>query len=368
MNVILTLWFFCIFGKIFYWCRSAQVLKDKSVLPGISADLPAVSIVVVAKNEAENLERNLPFLIDQDYEDCEIIVVDDHSKDNTKAILEKFADGEKFKKRVQYLSLKEGETGKKQGLIRGIASASGNWLALTDADCRPASRLWLKKAMSHHHSNDVVLGYGAYAARKGWLNKFIRFETWFVGSTYLTFAANGVPYMGVGRNLFYSMATFDESDKMTTHLDLLSGDDDLFISSLPDKTRFEVSLDPDSFTISEPKKSLLAFFQQKQRHISTSIRYKPKTRLWLTVLHASHIGSYILALAMLFYSVTLGAICLFSTFALSHVSYKPILNRFGHKDLVLFAAVLDFFLVFFYLLLSVFIFSKPKKWIQNDLH
>ena len=67
--------------------------------------------------------------------------------------------------------------GKKFPLSMGIKTAKYEVVLLTDADCVPASELWIQK-MQDGFSNgiDIVLGYGAYYKRPGLLNKLVRFE------------------------------------------------------------------------------------------------------------------------------------------------------------------------------------------------
>lgn len=92
--------------------------------------LPALSIIIPARNEASNLEKLLPSLNDLDYPGTlEIIVVDDNSTDQTTSVALK--QGTKV---IQLKGLIEGWTGKSLACHRGALAASGEWLLLTDAD------------------------------------------------------------------------------------------------------------------------------------------------------------------------------------------------------------------------------------------
>jgi glycosyltransferase involved in cell wall biosynthesis len=93
-----------------------------------------VSIIVPACNEEACLAACLESLVAQDYPSCEIIVVDDHSSDNTRAIASGFP--------VRVISaapLPAGWSGKCNAVWTGAKIATGKWLLFTDADTRHAA-------------------------------------------------------------------------------------------------------------------------------------------------------------------------------------------------------------------------------------
>lgn len=95
---------------------------------------PKVSVIVPARDESRILSQSLQSLLDLDYPDLEIILVDDHSTDSTRDIALKFS---KQDSRLQVLSgaeLPPDWQGKCWALQQGAAVAKGNWLLFTDAD------------------------------------------------------------------------------------------------------------------------------------------------------------------------------------------------------------------------------------------
>jgi len=172
-------------------------------------EIVPVSVVICARNEAENLEKYLPMILEQDYPDFEVIVVNDCSDDETEDVLKKLK--EKYP-HLRTTFLKEQEKfwhGKKLALTVGIKAARNEWLLLTDADCAPSSNEWIK-IMASHFSDDkaIVLGYGGYLEYPGLLNRLIRYEAAFVALQYFSYALCRMPYMGVGRNLAYRKSLF----------------------------------------------------------------------------------------------------------------------------------------------------------------
>src|SRR5690606_25703466 len=148
-----------------------------------------VSIIICAHNEQENLKTYLPAILEQDYSNFEVIVVNDCSGDDTKWVLKDFTE--------KYAHLKVGEIkehiqlkhSKKFALTMGIRGAQHTYLLMTDADCQPSSRLWLKEmASSFLENKEIVLGYSPYFKFPGFLNRLIRFETSHTAMSYLSYA------------------------------------------------------------------------------------------------------------------------------------------------------------------------------------
>jgi chlorobactene glucosyltransferase len=98
---------------------------------------PLVSIIVPARNEERNIRRCVSSLLEQDYENYEVIVVDDGSIDATARILDELAASHPNGRRLWILSLRElpaGWAGKPHAIHRGTQEAHGEWLLFTDAD------------------------------------------------------------------------------------------------------------------------------------------------------------------------------------------------------------------------------------------
>ena len=248
-----------------------------------------VSVIICAKNEAQNLKQNLPRILNQNYRSFEVIVVNDGSTDDTENIL--------LKLNIKYPNLRVVNTidkptesvGKKYALAKGIDTAKHDVLLLTDADCLPAGTQWLQK-MQSMIANEVTigLGYSPYQKTAGWLNRFIRFETVYTAIQYMSFALIGMPYMGVGRNLIYRKQLFDQAGGFQSHEKIASGDDDLFINQVATLHNTRIVLDPDTFVFSQGEKTWTAYFRQKARHYTTGKHYKLQHIILLGLLSLSH--------------------------------------------------------------------------------
>ena len=265
---------------------------------------PPVSVVICARDEEENLRKFLPFVLEQDYPDYEVIVVNDGSTDDTDNYLSLMV---KQYKKLRTTFVPGGATNistKKLGLTLGIKGAKHDLLLFTDADCMPEGKNWLATMVRNFTpETEFVLGYGGYLPQKGFLNKLIKYDTLFVAIQYLGMAASHRPYMGVGRNLAYRKSTFFNLKGFATTLNLSSGDDDLMVNrgATPGNTAIEVS--SESVTWSEPKTSFRNWFIQKERHLSVSNRYNNDSKIRLVAEPLSRGIFYLTAIALGVFSV-----------------------------------------------------------------
>ncbi|MGJ8667442.1 MAG: glycosyltransferase [Patiriisocius sp.] len=324
-----------------------------------------VSLIVCAKNEAENLKQNIPLWLEQNHPDFELILINDASNDDTLEIMESFAETDS---RIKICNVENNEAfwaSKKYALTLGIKKATRTRLIFTDADCSPASQSWLKN-MSQHFSEEkqVLLGYGAYKKEAGLLNALIRFETAMTAIQYFSYAQSGMPYMGVGRNLGYTSQLFYKHNGFISHIKIPSGDDDLFVNEVADSKNTAIVIDPNTFTYSEPKKTWKAWITQKRRHVSTAKHYKKSHRILLGLYYTCRLLFFVLIIAVMFTSfwkiglILLGAKILFQYLAIGFGAAK-----LKEKTLIPFILFLDLLLLV--MQLTIFMSnrtSKPTKW------
>jgi glycosyltransferase involved in cell wall biosynthesis len=284
---------------LFFFSRVAfYKFKESKVL------LPPVTVIICAKDEVNNLRRNLPFLCTQDYPaDYEILVVNDSSQDGTMELL--FDLGREYDK-LDYRTIPTDSkvlNGKKFALTVGVKAAKYENIILTDADCKPSSSIWLQKMASRFSDKKkIVLGFGSYEKGKGLLNACIRYETFFSALQYLSFALSGLTYMGVGRNLAYTRTLFFSQNIFVKNPRLISGDDDLLINAVSTSTNTSVCIHKDGFTESKAKEQWDEWLYQKRRHMTTAPYYKWYHIFFLTLFQVTHILFYPLLMVLILYS------------------------------------------------------------------
>ena len=112
--------------------RTVQALRDVPPIPGSKP--ASVSIIVAARNEQRNIREALQSLLELDYPDYELIVVDDRSEDSTGRILDEMAAAYPRLKVIHVDQLPHGWLGKNHALWVGSKAASGDLFLFTDAD------------------------------------------------------------------------------------------------------------------------------------------------------------------------------------------------------------------------------------------
>jgi cellulose synthase/poly-beta-1,6-N-acetylglucosamine synthase-like glycosyltransferase len=242
-----------------------------------------VSVIVCAHDDEENLRQLVPILLAQDHPDFEVIIVDDRSNDDTHDFLLKTTSANPKVRMVTIRELPSHMTGKKFALTMGIKAARYDWVLLTDADCRPGPHWISGMAQYFLDHKSIVTGFSPYEKFSGLLNSFIRFEAFLTAIQYVGFALAGRPYMGVGRNLAYRRKLFLESKGFNDHLDILGGDDDLFVNQHATAGNSSVALGEGVLVRSVPKKTWRELFHQKLRHLSVGKRYKGSDRFLLAM-------------------------------------------------------------------------------------
>ncbi|HOH83179.1 MAG TPA: glycosyltransferase, partial [Bacteroidales bacterium] len=342
------------------FCRKKK--STQSCLP--------VSVVICARNEYYNLEKNLPLILEQDYPDFEVIVVNDESDDDTNDLLCDLAI--KYPRLVVLKTQKNKNCfpGKKFSLSLGIKSAHNDIVLLTDADCAPKSPDWIRQMQAPFSNSkiSIVLGYGAYAQKKGLLNKLIRFDTVSIALLYFAMAKAKMPYMGVGRNLAYRKSLFIQSKGFVSHYHISSGDDDLFINQNATCKNTAIVFSPESHTVSEPKTNYSSWVLQKKRHLTTGRYYKFRHKLLLTLWPATTVAFYLLAAAIMVFNCNLYNIIAVCTFLLLRVIsqlfiYKKAMNKLRERKFLLYLPFFEVFFIIFNLLVMVSNTGKQQsKW------
>lgn len=329
----------------------------------INEQIP-VSIVICARNEAENLDKYLPRILEQNYSNYEVVVVNDCSEDETEDILKRY---QAMYPHLRTTFIKEDEKfshGKKLALTIGIKSAKHEWVLLTDADCFPENNNWVA-TMAKHFSEEksIVLGYGGYRYKKGLLNMIIRYDTAFIALNYFSLALIGKPYMGVGRNLAYKKTLFFNNKGFASHFKLDSGDDDLFINEVANKTNVVVEPFFEAHTISEPKNSFEKWVDQKRRHYTTFSFYKKSHKLLLGAEIMSRFAFYVFFIfAIIQQHFWLPVLCIFlARLIIQLVVFKNSFKRLNERNLFLISPLFDF--IFPIINLGVYVSNKfrPKR-------
>ncbi len=365
-NIVVCLLIIAVLVQLYYLLFEMSAVGFHKLPANQKSEFKPVSVIICARNELKNLRNFLPSVLSQDYPDYQVIVVNDCSWDESGKYLEEMEDAYKHLKIVTIREQEKYQHGKKFALTLGIKAALHEHILLTDADCRPAGKNWIRKmAAAFSDKKELVISYGAYEKNAGFLNKWIRFDTAMNALLYLGRALHHKAYMGVGRNLAYTKGLFFRNKGFANHYHIMSGDDDLFVNETTTPENTAVLIDPEVFTYSKPKSSLYTWIFQKKRHMSAGSYYKDRDRFF--------VGGYYFSLFLFWFALILAwmvklnwqivvgivALRLVVQMIVCWKGYK----KLDESDLFLLLPFFDIISAFLYPMLAVSnLFIKTKSW------
>jgi glycosyltransferase involved in cell wall biosynthesis len=240
-----------------------------------------VSILLPFYNEFENLEACVEGLVHQQIQTTlvEILLIDDHSTDGSTKLAQQLATQYY---QVSYLANPEGTKGKKAALETGIASAKGDLIITTDADCSHPPH-WLSTMIDYYETQQAGLIIGPVTMQIGtsWLQKFQGIE--FVSLIGTTGGAAGInrPIMCNGANLAFTKAVYQEfSDPFKK--EFLSGDDVFLMHQVKSRYPESIHFIKSAQALVETKSagSWKQFFRQRFRWASKTPGYTDSDTLF----------------------------------------------------------------------------------------
>lgn len=221
----------------------------RAVAPQIlSTGLPRASVIVYALDDAEALASLLPRLLAQDYpEQFEVIVAADGQSEATRRVV----DALRLQHNNIYMTEVPDEarnlSRRKLALTLGVKAARHEALVLTTAQALIATDQWLRLMAAHfaRPGIEVVLGY-AVPEPAGALSRTAAFDWARDAVTWLAPALRGHAWRGTGWNLAYRRQTFFDNKGFSRTLNLIDGDDDIFVSELATPANVAVEIRPEA--------------------------------------------------------------------------------------------------------------------------
>lgn len=253
--------------------------KIQNKLPE-NTNCPPLSVIIVTKDSASMLKENLPAILEQDYPEFEVIVVNDESAGEDEDILKIL--GSRYHhlyrtfipKSARYVSRK------KLGVAMGIKASKYDWIVVTEPYCKPESKDWLRSLSRNFvPGTDIVLGYCNYSYGKGIFAKRIIADMLMVSMRFLGKAIGGNPYMGIGRNMAYRKDIYLQHKGFYNQLTLSRGDDDLFINEIADSRNTKVCVDSNSIMRMPLPKYKKTWREDKIGYEVTGNHYKGTARI-----------------------------------------------------------------------------------------
>lgn len=248
--------------------------------PEIKEDTEFVSVIVAFRNEASNLERLTECLLTQNYNSSfEIILVNDHSDDNSSEILSAVSDT-----RLKVFGLPENITGKKQALRYAVTKSSGKILLFTDADCLVPDN-WMSVMVNQLKNQNLhmLCGPVEFEKSKSMFSAMFRLEFMsLTGSGAAGFFINK-PFMCNGANYAVTRTVFDEASQHFNDR-YSSGDDVFLLHYISKKYKAGFIQNTNALVSTKAPESVKVFFNQRIRWASKTTGYRDLFSVFTAVL------------------------------------------------------------------------------------
>lgn len=346
--------------------KAAPLKKDDS--EG-GEDLPPVSIVMTAQNDGVWLRDNLVYLLEQDYPDFEVVVVDYLSSDDTKFVLQVLTENYKRLKVVTFREDVNLYKGKKYPMAIGIREAKNEILLLAEPDCIPADMenfCWIRemvKGYRYSHTN-IVLGYCGLSCQKNLLGWIQQYDNITYSVSYLGAAMLHKPYTGCGRNLSYRRSLFMAKNGFAYHYNEPDGADDIFIHQNATPSNTCVAITPGAFTKTAAKRTYRQFVLMRKHRTATRKYYTLSERMALAIRPLSLLVFYLAFAALValgnFPWLVLTAVVLLK-FAWQIVANAQAGKKFGVKGLHWFSPLFELYFLFADTFLAIMPLSKKNR-------
>lgn len=245
-----------------------------------------VTVMIAARNEAESIHLTIEDLLAQDYPRhlTEIIIVDDHSTDDTSDIIRSYAD-----RGVKLLQLNEAEplnSYKKKAIAKAIGISTGDFMVATDADCRMGPK-WLSSIIGYYEANDVVMISSPvnFFEEKSLFERMQTLEFSFLIGIGAAFIGHGRASTCNGANFAYRKDTFYEVGGFSGIEELASGDDELLLQKVAERFPGRIGFLNlrEAIVYTHAKHNLQSFLLQRRRWASKTTKYKDKKVITVAV-------------------------------------------------------------------------------------
>lgn len=266
--------------SLFYTgCVSLLRWGISRIKPGRSPERPWVSVIVAARNEADNIRMCIHALQKQTYPKdlLEIIIVDDRSEDRTADIVREESEKDPRIQLIPIIKKNAEMSPKKWALHQGILKAKGEILCFTDADCIP-SAVWIESLITYFDPDvGLVAGYSPLTLKDSptLFHRLIALDGLALAGVAAGSFGLNLPLTCSGRSIAYRKTVYHEVSGFSSIGQFISGDDDLFLHLIRQQTAWKMRycLNPEAVVPTSPPRTLRQFSAQRTRHASKGFHY-----------------------------------------------------------------------------------------------
>jgi len=279
-------------GGLFYLILLDRIMVGLfrlKVFPQRKSDAtPQVSIIIAARNEADNIANTLKGLLEQDYphDSMEIIIVDDRSEDDTAKVVAEFSENDNRIKLIKQSIVIKGTSPKKQALEKGIEASNGEIILTTDADCYH-DQGWVRALVSAMTPEvGMVIGQARFVVpdkkRIPLWQRLQSLDFQSLGYASAGLVAAGMPFHCTGASLAYRKQLFNEINGWEGFEELISGDDELLLAKTA-RTDWQIAVadTPEAIVETKPVATLKELWHQRIRWGSKGLYYRTSRKIIL---------------------------------------------------------------------------------------
>lgn len=258
--------------EMFYFFNKKNIIK--------------VSVLIAARNEEKNIEKLLQSIYNQTFpkELYEVIIVDDHSEDDTKKIVNNFINNYKD---INIRLLEAESEGKKKAISQALHNAENELIMVTDADCEHNSE-WIESIVAFYQEKKckMILAPVLLSPANNFFEKMQVLEHLSLIASTAGSASIGFPVMCNGANMAYERKAALEVEKLRHDFNIPSGDDMFLLEQFVKKygsKNVKFLLNKSSIVKTKTCRTIKEFFRQRRRWVSKTKSYT-NSKIILTAL------------------------------------------------------------------------------------
>ncbi|CAM1354046.1 glycosyltransferase [Tenacibaculum halocynthiae] len=324
-----------------------------------------VSVIIYTKNNTDELKKNLPFIINQNYDDFEIVLINHASSDNSLDFMEKIQQENNTIKIVNVENKEAFWGNKKYALTLAIKAASNNHLLFFDINGKTVSNDWIHEMSKCLHSNKtIVIGHKKLAFKKySFSNMFFRYANFFTTLKMFSYAKFGSPFKAYQNNFAYTKNDFFKVNGFINHIKIHLGESDLLLKDISNSINTNISTSYTSFVEEQSIITLKDYFVEQRKQTVLFSHYSLRNRFLLSFFNITKVIFYSLFIYFLIQKCLVTIPFIICYFLIQYIIIGKAINKLKEQNLLYFLPILDVC----YVISLIFIFftnriSKPIPW------
>ncbi len=350
--------------QIIYYFYFSVFAFEKNKTQLKSNEIP-VSIIILVKNEAENLTNYIQTILQQNYSNFEIVLINNASSDSTLDIIEEL---QKQHLNIKLVNVENTEAfwgNKKYALTLGIKAASHEHLLFTETNSIPLSKNWIREmTLNFSKEKTIVIGHKKLKSKKhSFSNLLFRFDNFINTIQSFSYAKTGNAFTANSSNIGYTKNDFFKVNGFINHLNIFIGESDLFLKDASTNKNTVIAISNASFVESSGIYSFKKWFSKKRKQSIVASLYKFKHKFFLRLFIISKILFYPLAIYLAILNWKIITPIIFVYFLIQYIIIGKSAYKLQEKQILFFLPILDICLVL--LQITIFIstrISKPTHW------